>query len=115
EALKRQGDFRAFNDFAWLRATCPQEAFRDPAEAVALAQAAVALAPCCGPAWNTLGVAHYRAANWDAAAAALERSVQLRDGGDSADWFFLAMAYKQKGDHKRAHAWYKKACEEVQK
>ena len=41
---------------------------------------------------NTLGVAHYRAGEWSAAADALEESMRLRSGGDPYDWLFLAMA-----------------------
>jgi uncharacterized protein HemY len=39
----------------------------------------------------------YREGDWNAAAAALEKSMQLRQGGDSFDWFVLAMAHGQMG------------------
>src|SRR5262249_34241639 len=71
--------------------------------------------PGCGNSWNTLGVAYYRAKSWLSAIDALKQSMNLRDGGDSADWFFMAMAYKQLGDDTQANYWYNKAKLEVQK
>ena len=59
--------------------------------------------------WNTLGVAYCRAGDWNAAHAALERSMQLRSGGDSHDWFFLAMACWNRGDRKQALTWLERA------
>ena len=66
-------------------------------------------APKEGTFWNTLGVAHFRTGDWNAAIAALTRSMDLRTGGDSNDWFFLAMAHWQKGDKLEARCWYDKA------
>src|SRR5439155_1257025 len=62
------------NDLAWVLATCPDAKFRNPGRAVELAKKAVALAPKEGNHWNTLGVAHYRAGDWKAATASLEKS-----------------------------------------
>jgi tetratricopeptide (TPR) repeat protein len=69
----------------------------------------VELAPQQGDFWNTLGVAHFRAGEWQAAVAALNQSMQLRKGGDSADWFFLAMAHWRRSDWDQARNWYDKA------
>jgi serine/threonine protein kinase len=106
---------RSLNDLAWMMVTCPQLEFRNVAKAIALAERAVAKRPACGEIWNTLGVAHYRAGHWKAAVAALKKSMQLRSGGDSSDWFFLAMAYWRLGHKCRAHRWYERALQEVQK
>jgi WD40 repeat protein len=81
------------NNLAWLLATCPELQFRDPKQAVELAKRAVELAPTVGQYWNTLGVAHYRAGDEKSAIEALEKAMSLRKGGDSFDWFFLAMIY----------------------
>jgi tetratricopeptide (TPR) repeat protein len=86
-------DALAQNNLAWLLATCPDTKFRDRGRAVQLAKAAVELAPNDGLIRNTLGVAHYRAGDWRAAIEVLEKAMELRKGGDSFDWFFLAMAY----------------------
>ncbi len=103
------------NDLAWYLVDCPAEALRAPAEAVGLARKAVTRAPKMGDYWNTLGVAHYRAGEFQSALIALSRSVELRSGGDPADFFFLAMAYERLGDRKQARIWYDKAVQWMDK
>jgi tetratricopeptide (TPR) repeat protein len=103
------------NNLAWLLATCPEPKFRDSDKAVQLAKKAVALAAKEGGHWNTLGVARYRAGNWKDAVAALEKSMQLRKGGDSFDWFFLAMAHWQMGEKDKARQRYNEAVQWMEK
>ena len=76
-----------------------------------MAKKAVELAPTNGSWRHTLGVAHYRAADWKAAVEALNKSMQLRGGGDSFDWFFLAMAQWQLGKKDEARKWYDRAVQ----
>ena len=64
---------------------------------------------------NTLGVSHYRVGDWKAAVVALEDSVKLRKGGDSFDWFFLAMAHWQLGHQDEARTWFDRAVEWMDK
>jgi tetratricopeptide (TPR) repeat protein len=99
----------ALNYLAWFLASCPDERFRDPARAIDLAWRALRLSPRSGGIWNALGVAHYRAGHWDACIAALERSMELRGGGDGIDWFFLAMAHARRGERERARGWFDRA------
>jgi tetratricopeptide (TPR) repeat protein len=99
------------NAFAWLLATCPDARFRDPRQAVALAKKAIGLDPKNPLYSNTLGVALYRAGNWKAAIAALDKSVERRQGGDSFDWFFLAMAHWRLGRKDKARQWYDRAVQ----
>jgi serine/threonine protein kinase/tetratricopeptide (TPR) repeat protein len=99
------------NDLAWLRATRPDVESRNLEEALASARKAVALDPHKGGYWNTLGVALYRVEQWQEAVTALNKSMKLRRGGDSFDWFFLAMAHKQLGDHDEAAKWQRRAVE----
>jgi hypothetical protein len=47
-------------------------------------------------------VAHYRAGDWKAAVAALDRSEQLLKGGNACNWLFLAMAHWKLGQHDEA-------------
>jgi tetratricopeptide (TPR) repeat protein len=101
----------ARNNLAWLFATCPDAAFRDPKRAVALARGAVELLNKDGNSWNTLGVSHYRAGNILEADQALERSMELREGGDSFDWFFVAMIRHAQGREQDAFSLYEKAVE----
>lgn len=97
------------NLHAWLLATCPEASLRDPARAVQAAQRAVAIQPQVGAFWNTLGVAHYRAGSAEAARNALVKAMELRRGGNSVDWFFLAMISWQQGQRAEAYNWYTQA------
>jgi WD40 repeat protein/serine/threonine protein kinase/Flp pilus assembly protein TadD len=103
------------NDFAWFLATCPATKYRNPARAVELAKKAVELAPKEGNHWNTLGVAHYRAGDWKAAVAALDKSREFSKGGTAFDFIFLAMSHWQLGQKDDALKWYKQAVEWVEK
>jgi superkiller protein 3 len=97
------------NILARLLATCSEAKYRDPSQSVVLARKAVELAPMNPDYANTLGVAHYRAGDWKAAIAALEKSTELRKGGNGFDWFFLAMAHWQLGNEDQARKWYDQA------
>jgi tetratricopeptide (TPR) repeat protein len=97
------------NELADLLADCPDAERRRPAEAVALARRAVAQAPATGTYWNTLGVAAYRSGDWPAAKDALSRSMELRQGGDALDWFYLAMCDHRLGKDREAREWYDRA------
>ena len=59
--------------------------------------------------WNILGVAQYRNGDWKAAVEALMKAVHLRRGGNSEDFFFLAMAHWQLDEKDKARAWYDRA------
>jgi tetratricopeptide (TPR) repeat protein len=108
-------DADAQNNLAWVFATCTDASNRDPKRAVELARRAVQLAPNQGDHWNTLGVALYRAGDWKGAIEALTKSMELGNGGDGNDWFFLAMAHWRLGDKPRARSWYDKAVPWMEK
>jgi serine/threonine protein kinase/tetratricopeptide (TPR) repeat protein len=108
-------DVTSQNDLAWLLATCPDAALRDPLRAVEIATKAVELRPMEGTFRNTLGVALYRAGDWHAAIEALDKSLELRQGGDAFDWYFLAMAEWQRGNKDDARKWYEKARDWTEK
>ncbi|HMC65906.1 MAG TPA: tetratricopeptide repeat protein [Gemmataceae bacterium] len=116
QVLKRSpNDASLHNNLAWFLATCSETKFRDPDQAVRLATRAVELAPQAGGFRNTLGVAYYRAGDWKAAVAALTKSMELSKGGDSSDWFFLAMTQWKLGDKEQACKWYDKAVAWMEK
>jgi len=97
----------ARDKLAWILLTCPEQRLRDPPRALQLAQEAVQRAPEEGPYWNTLGVACYRAGQWQEAIEALETSLRLYEGRDfSFNGFFLAMSHWQQGRKDEAHRWY---------
>jgi tetratricopeptide (TPR) repeat protein len=110
EAIRLKPDYAAaHNNLAWLRATCPNVTYRDPREALSHAKTLIKLAPGDGGAWNTLGVAQYCNGEWKAAIEALTKSIRLHKGGESLDFFFLAMAYWQLGDKEKARTRYDQA------
>jgi serine/threonine protein kinase len=94
------------NGLAWELATSPEEALRDPAEAVRLAGAVVRHNPRDVVTWNTLGIAHYRAGEWAKALEALDHSLAVRGGGDPYDWLFGGLALERLGRSREARCWY---------
>jgi tetratricopeptide (TPR) repeat protein len=111
---KRNYDVRlagVLNRQAWELTTDPDPKLHDAKRAVELAKRAIELAPQEGNYFNTLGVAHYRDGDWTAAIVALEKAIELRKGGDSLDWFFLAMAHWRLGHRDEARTWFDRAIE----
>ena len=97
------------NAYAWLLATCPESEHRNPARAVELAKRATELAPKVWYYWKTLGVAYYRAGDWQAATQALEKSMTLQHKDNVWAWLFLGMAHWQLGHKDEAHRRYHQA------
>jgi uncharacterized protein HemY len=106
---REPGDFRSRNNLAWLLASRAGVDAQEANRAIKLAKEAVALAPENGTFWNTLGVACYRAKDWNGAISALEQSMRLRGGGDPYDWLFIAMVRHCQGQRDAARQWYDRA------
>jgi tetratricopeptide (TPR) repeat protein len=106
---------QALNRVAWFLATAENPAHRDATLAIKFGKRAVELIPQDGNIWNTLGAAQFRAGDFPGAIEALEKSMELRSGGDASDWFFLAMAEWQLGHKDQARTWYDKAVEWMDK
>ena len=70
--IESSSDAGWLNGQAWALATDPEEKYRDPALALAMAREAVDLAPRSPATLNTLGVARYRTGDWKGAIAALD-------------------------------------------
>jgi tetratricopeptide (TPR) repeat protein len=100
----------AYNSLVWLLANCPESKFRDPRRAVELAKKGIQLEPQNGIYWNTLGVAQYRAGSFKEAVDALEKSIELGKGGNSFDWFFLAMAHQRLDHADEARRWLERGA-----
>ncbi len=116
KALERDPELPAANNsMAWYLATNPNTRLRDTARAVQFAEKAVAGNQNAGNYWNTLGVAHFRNGNDRAAIAALEKSRLLRNGGDSFDSFFLALAHARLGNREQARDWFDRAVKWMDK
>jgi tetratricopeptide (TPR) repeat protein len=92
--------------------TCPEPKYRDAARAVELASKAVKHDPMRGGYWAVLGMAQYRAGNWQEAITAIEKARELKQGKDTL--FFLAMAYWRQGEKKLAHQRYDEALQWMQ-
>jgi serine/threonine protein kinase/Tfp pilus assembly protein PilF len=99
-----------FNELSWWLCTMPELRGHSPDRAVELSRRAVELAPW-GAHWNVLGMAYCRVGNWTSAIEAHEKSMELRAGGDSYDWFFLAMAHWHLGHKDEARMWFDKGVE----
>jgi serine/threonine protein kinase/tetratricopeptide (TPR) repeat protein len=101
------------NNIAWLLATAEDAPFRNPPRAVELAAKAVAFAPKSADFASTLGIARYRAGDWQQARRDLEKAISLRspdDAKNANESFFLAMAHWQLGDKTDARQWFEKGA-----
>ena len=96
------------NNLAWMLVTVEDETLRDPELALQLAQKAVEIDPKSDGLMNTVGVANYRAGNWQASIDALNKSLDTNTPL-SSDGFFLAMAHWQLDEKDIAQEWFDKA------
>jgi serine/threonine protein kinase len=103
------------NGVAWSLANAEHPEQRNPSLAVELAQKAVAADSKSSARRNTLGVARYRAGDYEHAATDLEHAVAMAGGGSSFDFFFLAMAHWRLGNKNQARSWYAKAVDWMDK
>ncbi|MHC4450465.1 MAG: hypothetical protein ACYS0E_10080, partial [Planctomycetota bacterium] len=95
---------------AWILATVPPPALREPTRAIELAKRAVQLGPQAANNWRTLGVAHWYASDPEEAERALRKSVRLhKRGGGPHDWLFLAMTNAKLERKEEAKTWLAKA------
>jgi tetratricopeptide (TPR) repeat protein len=106
----------SINNFAWALVTSADRSGHDAAKAVALAEDVIAIAPQEANYWNTLGVARYRAGNFEGAIAALQKYRELRtDDREGSNPFFLAMTYWQLGKKDEARGWFEKGAQWLDK
>ena len=100
----------AHRAFALLLANCPDPKFRDPAQAAALARKAIELAPSNAANFSALGLALYRAGDWQGTLDALNESRALRKVDDPQDGFFRAMAHWRLEQREDGIDWYVKCA-----
>jgi serine/threonine protein kinase len=101
---------KAFFWLGWYLCHVPQSRV-DPAIAVKLLDRAYVLNPDKKNEWcvGALGIAHYRAGQWQDAIDKISRAIEMsRDGEINYYAFIIAMAYWQAGDKKQARTWYEK-------
>jgi eukaryotic-like serine/threonine-protein kinase len=99
------------NDLVWELAieVGPKVRSRDPSWVVELAKIAVEAEPKRSLGWKTLGLVQYRAGDWKAAVAALEKSMALGQPDVAFISFHLAQAHWRLGDKEQARRWYERA------
>ncbi len=110
EALRRDSSNAKIHcALAKALATNAEPTVANRRKAVDLAKMAIQLDPNDESSWSTLGMAQYRAGNWQAAIAALRKSLESWNGGNAADRFLVAMALQQLNKAEDARIWYEQA------
>jgi serine/threonine protein kinase len=104
----------AQKSYARFLADAPDPRWRNPAQALELAQKAVTAAPKDADYWATLGIVRYRAGRSSEALAALERAVELRDLAGTDEEFFLALIHQRLGARDKARRWFDEAVRHMQ-
>jgi serine/threonine protein kinase/tetratricopeptide (TPR) repeat protein len=105
-----------FNDLAWDLVRRPPTQPSDAALAVHLARQAIEWEPDQASGfWNTLGLAYYRLGDWSSAASALQKSMDLNNGGNPADWLFLAAIDHHRGNKEQARRWFDQSAAWLEK
>jgi serine/threonine protein kinase/Flp pilus assembly protein TadD len=99
----------------YLATVGPQPRTRDLSRAVELARKAVELDPKSVWIWHTLGVAQYRAGDWKAAVATLDKAMALSRVGTDFNSFVLALAHWRLGDKEQARRRYDQAVQWMDK
>jgi tetratricopeptide (TPR) repeat protein len=56
--------------------------------------------------WQLLGLAEYRAGQWQSAVDSLQKAIQISPEGDALAAFYLAVAYQELDDPDAAKRWY---------
>jgi tetratricopeptide (TPR) repeat protein len=103
----------ANNDLAWLLALGAEPSFKDTAELVRLARTATEESPEKEANWVTLGLAYYRAGNWSAGKAALEKPSKLSAIDEGMRCLVLAMTEWKLGNQAAARTAYERAIERL--
>jgi tetratricopeptide (TPR) repeat protein len=114
EAVRQStGDPDLQDMLAWQLATAQEDWLRNPDEAVALAQQAVAHRPMEAGFWTTLGLSRYRAGDDEGAIKALTEAIRLGHGGTPRDWLYLALTHHRLRHTQEARTWYERAVTET--
>jgi tetratricopeptide (TPR) repeat protein len=98
----------ALNNLADMLVSQPDEPWYNPAEGLRLAKKAVKIEPNEWSYLHTLGVAAFRAHDWDTAAKVLQQATTFTGSGSHVT-FFLAMTYWNQGQQKEAQEMYNRA------
>ena len=106
------GDVRFRDLLAVVLLTCSDPQFRDADRATGIARSVVEVFPEHAGYQTTLGIAQYRAGDYDDARETLERAIASPwNSNPVAARLFLAMTCWQQGDQRVAQEWYSQAID----
>ena len=113
EAIRLKPDrIEPMNDLAWLLATTKNAEFRDPQQAISLAQRACELTNYQdADSLNVLTVAYAAAGRFDQANSYLQRTIQLKPDMAADSYFILAIILQDHGKIDEAISHYRKAVQ----
>jgi len=100
------------NNLAWFLCVHPDPARREPALAEEAARRALELEPTAN-AYNTLGIALYRAGKYRESIEMLRQSMERAGGGLAVEWLVVAMDLEHLGLHAEALPWYERGTRGV--
>jgi tetratricopeptide (TPR) repeat protein len=109
------GDRSAQNAVAWFLVTSPASGFRDPKQAVQLAERLVEQGPQRSAYRRTLGAALCGTEDWRGAVDALDKAIKHQNDSDDTARFYLAMALWRMGNEEEARAGYQRAVQWMEK
>ncbi|MCO6044071.1 protein kinase [Aeoliella sp. ICT_H6.2] len=95
----------------WTRVACPMSPFRAAETSITYSNEALQRAPESPDYWNSLGIGHYRAGDFDEAITALDRSIEFGGEDDMSNYYFLAMAHWRRGEQDEARQSYGRGVE----
>ena len=96
------------NSYAWMLVNETSLSPENASHALQLAEKATQGVPTNANYWNTLALTYYRSSRFSDAAIAIERAIELGNGGTSLDWFFKAMIYGKLQNCDEAQIWFLK-------
>ena len=101
--------------FAMLLVNCDDVELRQPDRAIVILQQAVKLIPGNPRYVSALGLAYFRASQWDKSLTAVRTAQSLRIFPDATDSFVLALSLEKSGQKEQAQSTLKQAIETMDK
>lgn len=101
--------FGPLNSHAWMLALQSELSDEDSAVALELSETATRLSAQSGYLWNTRALVLARAGKWSESLMAIDKAIDIDQGGSPSDWYIKAMALAGNGDKEAARQWFNKA------
>jgi tetratricopeptide (TPR) repeat protein len=113
EKHPERSDFREawltmVRNFGWHVLVHPEPRVGDRARALEIARKAVERAPNDATAWNTLGLALYRAMQYETALNVVQKAIERRGARETVDHLLMAMIQARRGEKSEAQQWFDK-------